>query len=398
MSISNKLHKLAAYEVNGSPVVSLYLNAQADNHGRDDFDRFVRKEFSTHEKSLAEGSPERESFLRVAKRINAYLKDSVDASANGIAIFAGEGSDDFFEAIHLDAPIDENILHVADRPFLYPLARVIDQYPSYVALVADTSQARIFVFGLGKTKATKEIENEKTGRDLSLDRSSGVEWTANKGNGNRTLAGERPQLRHQLRIDNYRMHFVKEVVDALKDTIREENAQHIVLAGDEVIIPLLRAHLPDDISAKVIDVLRLDINTPEHEVFRTTMVSLSENNLQDDAEKVRDLLDRYREGGLAAVGLRDTLYALSQGQADELLISSSLKEVRVDSEMLNSIPSVMAAPHTLSTHISEPRSSEAVADVLVEQAIKTGASVTFIEDPKILRDVGGVGALLRYRD
>ncbi len=376
MSNSTKLHKLAAYIPNGTPFVSLYLNAQADQHGRDAFYRFVRKEFSRREKSFAEGSPERESLKQIADRINAFLEDSLDVSANGIALFANAGSDNFLEAIYLDAPIEKNSLHVLDRPFLFPLARVIDQYPHYVALVADTTLAGIFVFGLGKTKVNLEINNQNT---------------------NRSLANERPQLRHEQRLETYRMHFVNEVVEALGNAIRDEHAEHVVLAGDAVIIPLLREQMPADIQDKVIDILRLDINTPEHEILRATMRSLHEDNIHTDAEKVRDLLERFSAGGRATVGLRDTLYALSQGQAEELLITASLKEVRVDQETLESVPSVYAVPNTLVTHVPQPRTSEFVADLLVERAIKTGATVTFIEDPLMLRDFGGVGALLRYR-
>jgi peptide subunit release factor 1 (eRF1) len=38
-----------------------------------------------------------------------------------------------------------------------------------------------------------------------------------------------------------------------------------------------------------------------------------------------------------------------------------------------------------------------VADDLVTRAKQTGARVTFIEDPALLEEVGGVGAILRYR-
>jgi len=38
-----------------------------------------------------------------------------------------------------------------------------------------------------------------------------------------------------------------------------------------------------------------------------------------------------------------------------------------------------------------------LADTLVTLADQTAAKVTFIEDSQLLREVGGVGALLRYR-
>ena len=377
MSLNLKLEKLAAFAPNGFPFISLYLNTQPDQHGRDDFDRFVRKEFRNHAKTFANDSPERESFERDAGRISVYLRDKLESSANGLAIFACAGADNYFNAIQLDAPIEKHALHVSQRPHLYPLARLIDQYPRYVALIADTSAARLFVFGLGKTESTEALNNLNTSR---------------------TLAGERPQLRYQRRLDNYRMHYIKEVAQMLERVVHEENAKHIVLAGDEVFIPLFYEQIPAHLADKVIDVLRLDIRTPEHEVLKATMESRRDNNIQTDAEKVRDLLDKYRAGGLAVVGLRDTLDALLRGQVDELILSASLKKISADQKTLSRIPSISTAPNTLAEHLAEQRSAAAVADMLVARTLSTGAAVTFIEDTLLLGDVGGVGALLRYRN
>lgn len=375
MLISRTLGELAAFEPNGFPFISLYLNTQANRHGRDEYERFVRKELSDHAKTLAPGSIERECFERDAGRITMYLRDKLRPSTNGIAIFACAGADNFFNAIQLEAPIQKHALHVLELPHLYPLARLIDQFPRYVALVADTTTARLFVFDLGKTESTVEIENVNTAR---------------------TFAGEKSQPRFRRWIENHRMLFVKDIVELLDRVVRQENAEHIVLAGDEVIIPLLREHLPAYLQDKIIDVLRLDIKTPEHEVFRATMEALRDANIHMDAEKVRDLLDKYREGGKAVVGLRDTLDALLQGQVDELILSASLKEISVDQRSLNQVPSISAAPKTLSKYLAEPRSTAVVADLLVARTLSTGAAITFIEDRNLLADVGGVGACLRY--
>ena len=376
MSLDRQLDKLATFEPNGSPFISLYLNTQPNQHGRDDFDRFVRKEFKNRAATFAEASPERESFERDTERIGIYLRDKLEPSANGLALFSCAGANNYFEALQLEAPIDKHVLHVSEGPHLYPLARLIDQYPRYVALVADTNSARLFVFGLGKAERTKELNNQNTSR---------------------TLAGERPQLRYQQRLENYRLHYIKEVAQTLERVVRDENAKHIVLAGDDVFISLLREQVPQYLIDKVIDILRLDIRTPEHEVLKKTMESLRDDNLQTDAEKVRDLFEKYREGGLAVVGLDDTLDALVHGQVDELILSGTLKGISFNQEALSGIPSISAAHNTLAEHLAEPRSAAAVADMLVARALSTGAAVTFIEDTKLLDDVGGVGAFLRYR-
>jgi peptide chain release factor subunit 1 len=373
VTLMDQLDKLAAFEPIGFPFISLYLNMQPDQHGRDNFDSFVRKEFNARAKSFAPESRELASFKSDSARIRRYLQDEVRPSANGLAIFACGGADDYFKAIQLDAPIPRHRLHVSERPHLYPLARLIDQHPRYVALLADTNSARLFVFGLGKVLDRKELQNVKMSR---------------------TQVGGWSQMRYQRHVDNYHLQHAKEVVEMLDRVVREEGAEHIILSGDDVIISLLREYLPDRLRQKVIDVLRLEVRTPEHEVLKATMEALREHNVQTDAQRVR-LLDEYRAGGLAVVGLRDTAKALEQGQVDELLLSASAREIRYDEKEFDESAVINASPGQAIFDDREPQLM--AADLLVTRARQTGARVTFIEDPALLSGVGGVGALLRYR-
>jgi peptide chain release factor subunit 1 len=369
-TLKDALDELAAYEPNGFPFISLYLNLQPNQHGRDHYMPFVRKEFTERGKSFPKNSLELASFKLAATRIMTYLRDEVRPSANGVAIFACAGADVYFKTVQLDAPIQQHRLHISERPHLYPLARIIDQHPRYVALLADTNAARLFVFDLGKVFKSKEVQSPKLSR---------------------TQVGGWSQMRYQRHVDNYHLHHAKEVVEMLDRVVREEAAEHIILAGDEVIIPLLREQLPAHVEKKVIDILRLDIRTPEHEVLEETMEALREHNLQTDAEKVRLLLDDYRAGGLAVVGFRDSAAALEHGQVDELLLSASAREIRDDAGIFDAM--VIPADGT----VSDNAPHLLAADLLVTRARNTGAQVTFIEDPALLADVGGVGALLRYQ-
>jgi regulator of protease activity HflC (stomatin/prohibitin superfamily) len=104
--------------------------------------------------------------------------------------------------------------------------------------------------------------------------------------------------------------------------MREEGAEEVVLAGDDVVMPLIREQLPKDLAARVIDVLHLDVRTPEHEVLAATLESFRLHDAQTDAERVRRVLDEHRANGLAVVGAHDTLAALQAGQVDELVIAA----------------------------------------------------------------------------
>jgi peptide chain release factor subunit 1 len=375
MSLNEHLDRLAAFEPAPFPVISLYLNTQPDQHGRDNFDSFVRKEFSARAKTYPLRSSDRESFDRDTERINKYLQNDLRPSTNGLALFACAGADDFFEAVQLEAPVEEHRLYVTNQPHLYPLAHLNDQYPRYAALLADTNSARLFVFGLGELLDKQEVSSPKV---------------------NRTSVGGWSQARYQRHVDNVHLHHAKEVIEALDRLVREDKVEKIIMAGDEVIVPVLREQMPRHLDEKLIDVLRLDTATPEHQVLQATLETMREQDAKDDADRVKRLFGQYRAGGLAVVGAPDTLAALTAGQVDELVLSASLEQFHSDEQEVNKLLTDIAPVTGGNPSTSEPP-GVIMADTLVTLAQQTGARVTFIEDPELLASVGGIGAFLRYR-
>ena len=150
--LNAQLDRLAALEPGPFPVISLYLNMQPDERGRDHFGPFLRKELAERLRTYGAETPERARLEADAEKIRQYVDTQVDGSANGLAIFAS--GDTLFEAVQLAAPISEHRLYISDQPHLYPLARVIDEYPRYAVLAADTNSARIFVFALNDVEST----------------------------------------------------------------------------------------------------------------------------------------------------------------------------------------------------------------------------------------------------
>src|SRR5688572_6594783 len=129
VDIETRLNKLAQFVPTSSPMLSLYLNTQSNDRGRDQFTPWIRKEFAERGRAFANDPQSADSFRADQERIEAWLSTELDVAANGVAIFACAAADNFFEAIQLAAPIQQNELHVHDQPHLYPLARLIDQYP-----------------------------------------------------------------------------------------------------------------------------------------------------------------------------------------------------------------------------------------------------------------------------
>lgn len=341
--LTAQLERLAAIDAGPFPIISLYLDLRPNERGRDQFDQFLRKELSDRVATYPAAGPERDSLDKDAQKIRDYVS-GLDGSTNGLALFACSGAE-LFEAIPMAAPVDAHRLYIASRPHLYPLARILDEYPRYLALVADTHSARIFVFATNQVVKAEQIEGEKTKQHKK---------------------GGWSQARYQRHTQNFHIQHAKEVVDAIDRIVREEAIDKILLSGDEVILPLLRDQMSKEVADKIVDVVKLDIRTPQHEVLQATIDALREHDAQTDRERVDALVGTYRANGLATVGLDNVRKAFELGQVDELVIS--------------------AAPD------STDQSNE-----LVMQAHNTSATIRFIEDTSLLEPVGGVGAFLRFK-
>ena len=183
MSLSEQLDRLAAFEPAPYPVVSLYLNTQPGQHGRDQHQAFIRKEFKARSRTYPAGSPERESLDRDLEKISQYLETELQPSSNGVAIFACSAGE-LFEAIQTGAPFEQHWLHIGDQPHLYPLARLESQYPRYAAVLADTHTARVMVFASGDLVAERDVVGVKTrSTSVRMRRKSSTHSTATGSGG-----------------------------------------------------------------------------------------------------------------------------------------------------------------------------------------------------------------------
>jgi peptide chain release factor subunit 1 len=373
--LTERLEALAAIEPSPFPVISLYLDLRPNQHGRDDYDTFVRKVLPERMKGLPSQSTERDSFEQDAKKIRAYLDNEVNRSSNGLAIFACSGAD-LFEAIQLEAPLEQHWLFIDSVPHLYPLARLVDKYPPYAAVLLDTNKARVFVFRLASIERTEQVTGEKTRRH------SQGGWS---------------QARYQRHIENFHLQHIKDVVDTLDTVVREEQIEHIVVAGPETAITLLRENLPQHLSDKVNTTTKLDLSASDAEVLQSTLESFHERVAETDAERVEELLNAWRSGGLGVAGPEATLRALEMGQVDELIISGTPETLKPVQKLPDD-----AAPGPVQADTSAPQGTAdeprlKLSDELVTRAQQTGARIRFIDDPALLSEVGGVGALLRFR-
>ena len=152
--------------------------------------------------------------------------------------------------------------------------------------------------------------------------------------------------------------------------------------------------MPKALSDMVIDVLSLGINTAEQEVLEQSLEAFRAHDRLTDMQKVEELLSEYRADNLAVAGVPETLAALSNGQAQEMLIAASPQSLQYDKAEVEKVLSMYGG----NTETVPVLDRNRIADELVRRAKELSAArITFVEDATRLEQLGGVGALLRYR-
>ena len=387
MKLNKLIEKLTAYEPDEQLFITLYLDARTNNNGREDYEIWLKKEISELSENYQDESPEADSFNRTIEKIQQFLENEVDASANGIAVFAAGGEDGFFETVQLDVEFPNNRLMVTDRPHIFPLVRLVEQNPKYMVLWSDTNKADIYIFG-GENTINVESDTKAKVEEIENFVTQG------------TKVGGWSQGRYQRHIGNFHLQHAKETVEEVEKLMRDAKIKHLILCGDErTIMPILRPQLSKAVEESVVAVLNLSQYDSEEEIHEQTHEVMTKQNAVWDMEKVQQMYDAAKAAaGLGTMGVENTLEALSNGQVQELIISSNVDALRYSPKKLKKVLKnyAMGEDHSTSDDLPSVRESRQVADELLIRAMNTDAKIVFIEDEATLKEAGGVGAVLRF--
>lgn len=343
--------RLAALQPVDLPVLSVYLDERPQATGESPglrSGRIVLKDrLREIEKTLGPRGPALESFRDDAARIERYLEDEAPTDCHGLAIFACAGVG-LFEAVPAGVAF-ANQVSAAPVPDLFQLARLLDEQETAVVALVDSNTARLFVT---RTGALEEVGGPDDDSVHYRKRSTGG-WS---------------QARYQRHIDKHRADFAREAAAEIERLVQREGAVRVILAGDEVAMTPLRASLPPAVSELVgAEPLRVHIRAPRDELAVEIEPVLARAEA-DDAHSTADrLIQAVQADGLGVVGLDATRRALDFGQADVLVVDPAAE---ID---------------------------EGLRNELIRQAAATGADVEMVDGHARLAEVGGVGALLRYR-
>jgi len=337
--LETHIRKLVDIEPNSEQVISCFVQLE---HPRSNFEPELEMQMQKLRAGMGKG--ERQQLAVAYEQLVAYLHDRQAPKTRGVSVHLRLGEEPFFLPMEFEVPFETQL--IADElPHIYPLIALKDVYHRFVTVITNEREARIFETTLGAV--SEEVLTER--RDLR--ERIGREWT---------------REHYQSHKHEREQQMIREKVGVIDELMRRGGHNHLVIAGSPTMVGRMTNALPQRLKEKLISTLNTNPKSGVSPILLEAVEAFVEAENVESHDRARKLRREILSGGLGVSGYEDSLAALQGGYADMLLI---------DSEKLD----------------AEQR------EELTRLAAEQGVGVETVGGSEILRQLGSVGCLLRYR-
>ncbi|MGO8949686.1 MAG: host attachment protein [Ktedonobacterales bacterium] len=341
------------------PVLSVYLDMRPLIDGARPAERpgrvTLRERLHQIEATFAPRGVAFDAVRDGAGQIERYLDTQVPPSTTGLAIFASRPHQ-LFEALVIDVPLETQVVAAA-LPDLFQLARALADQEVTVVAVVEVNAARLFLLHQGGLRELRKMADDPKYFHMVHG--------ANAMN----------QAHFQRHAVRTREKFATEVARQIDQLVAREHASRVILAGEVEALPLVREALSPE-AAKLVGELprslgETEFTAPAEIILEEIKPLLQAAKADQERTVVERLVVAVQSDKLGVAGLEPTRRALSYGQVDTLILLADVTK--------------------------SPGMSVDTRTELIDLATKTDADINIVDTSPQLQQLGGVGALLRYR-
>jgi len=390
-NFKKQLRKLAAYKGSGTELISVYIAAGSPIH---DMGNKLREEMS--QASNIKSKSTKLNVLGALERIANYLKMYKKTPENGIAVFAGNISDNpakvDIELFSLEPPEPLNVgaYRCDSRFFLEPLENMLESRDMYGIVVLDGREA---------TLATVKGTNINIVRKLNSTAHAKIR------------KGGQSARRYERLIEEQIENYYKRVGEAM-DKAFLEKVKGVMLGGPGPTKDFFMKMKPFNYQIQVLGVV--DTGYTDEYGVREVLAKSEKILAQQEAVKEKVLVDRFiKEAvseGLAVYGEKEVREAILSRQADKVLLSEDLDYVsayykcscNAEDRKLFKEKAEASIPCKACGGQMKLQKEELLLDELADLARDNNIEVEIVstsstEGAQFLTGFAGVGAFLRYK-
>jgi hypothetical protein len=380
--ISKTIKELARMRPAQGYVLSVYVDAAPDGRGRRNFNVFLKKQFSEYEKGLRARSPESSGFPGDAQRVIRYLETELKPESKGAAVFVRQGQKDF-QSFQTVLPLGNRVV-IAKQPFIYPLARIADDYGRYGILISSGKQARLMLVHLGRVEAEAGIipaPDDDTAKGYQ-PRKGRLGWN---------------DERHQRHLDDL---VSKHVKAAIREAQRffPGDINFLLVAAEKGTLAEIQRQMPAGLKKLLETTAKFDIKSPDKRVLEISLSIFKELENRGSQKMAREAVVLAKSKvSRAVLGTKASLSALQDGRAEILIVSERFAG---DGWQCNGCLKLGAAAKPRVCIYCGRREINRRPDMkeeMVSLALGYGVGIEFVENSPELDANGGIAVLLKRR-
>ena len=328
------------------------------------------------------------------ERVQTAL-DGLDPAVQGVVIVAG-GPEGVAEVIPSALPLPNRLL-LGPTPALLDLVRLAEDGASYAVVAADQREAEILVVSAAAPDLQVSVQANSYPR--------------------KQMQGGWSQRRYQMRADERIEAFARTLAQEVRRLIETGRAAHVVVAADEPMRSTLRHEFHQMVSERVVGDVAVLLDTAPRTVAEATRPVVEAAEREREQTAAQAVQDGAGPGGLAVAGAVETLTALQTGQVMTLVMNDDLRaagwaDFALGAYGVGDPPAAHPASGDVADLRPVPLEQELVRLALMTDAeveiVRTMAPVESVEAggagrergrtvaARLLDDLGGVGAILRY--
>ncbi len=378
MITMEQVEELLQFKADPFLMTSLYLNVNQKRFSKKDYEIQLKDLIKVRRQELKNmdlDAETRNSLEKDFQKILDYVTLEFDGKGSRCLVVFSSTRKNFWQVYRLPQPVKSRLI-VSNEPYVRPLTALLDEYKRYCTVVVSRDKARIFEVYLGEITEHTDILSQVPGK-VRIAGWYGLE--------------ERRIERH---IEDKIHRHLKQVADATLGFFKEKKFDWLIIGGKKEILAAFERHLHTYLLDRLVGRIDLEPDTSLHEALAKTQEIAHRVEREEEQKLVQRLMDEANSNGLGVFGLEDTLKAIWQGQVNILILKEDLtvpgyicpkcgymsveeSECPVDQIKMNATPDVL--------------------EEAVESAILQNCQIEHVAESQQLDNVGGIGAILRFK-
>lgn len=366
MLTETNLQELLTYQAK-DPVLSLYLNTDLTEGSVDLYKMSLRSMLKDIE------------LAADVTAVENYFNREFDRIGKSTVVFSC-AADRFLRTYSFAIPV-RNQVYINERPYVKPLASLLDYFGGYGVVLVDKQGARLFSFHLGEIKEQEGI----LGESIRHTKHGGSSAKAGMRGG---VSG---QTQHEEELAGRN---VRDVAEFASRFFAENNVRRVLIAGTDENIALLRSYLPKSWQSLIVGTFPMSMTAGKEEVLEKTMGIGKQAEYGKEESLLKKLVTGAAKEKKGVLGLDQTLSAVHDGRVQSLVIQEGYQAAGYHClgcgfMTANELPKCQYCG-------SDFEKIPDAVEMAVHHVLKGGGDVEVLQQEHIIDGFKNIGALLRY--